>query len=45
MTGVRTYFKEIDEKISGRVRFGDGSYVEIKVEALHYSNVKTRNKE
>ncbi|GKC46200.1 zinc finger, CCHC-type containing protein, partial [Tanacetum coccineum] len=30
MTGVRTHFKEIDEKISGRVRFGDGSYVEIK---------------
>ncbi|GJX46176.1 zinc finger, CCHC-type containing protein [Tanacetum coccineum] len=30
MTGVRTHFKEVDEKISGRVRFGDGSYVEIK---------------
>ncbi|KAJ9560810.1 hypothetical protein OSB04_005970 [Centaurea solstitialis] len=30
MTGIRTHFKEIDEKISGRVRFGDGSYVEIK---------------
>ncbi|GJV03970.1 zinc finger, CCHC-type containing protein [Tanacetum coccineum] len=30
MTEVRTHFKEIDEKISGRVRFGNGSYVEIK---------------
>nr|GEW85952.1 zinc finger, CCHC-type [Tanacetum cinerariifolium] len=30
MTGIRTHFKEIDGKISGRVRFGDGSYVEIK---------------
>nr|GEX32815.1 ribonuclease H-like domain, reverse transcriptase, RNA-dependent DNA polymerase [Tanacetum cinerariifolium] len=26
----RTHFKEVDEKISGRVRFGDGSYVKIK---------------
>ncbi|GJT87180.1 zinc finger, CCHC-type containing protein, partial [Tanacetum coccineum] len=30
MTGIRTHFKEIDRKISGRIRFGDGSYVEIK---------------
>ncbi|XP_076885231.1 uncharacterized protein LOC143534677 [Bidens hawaiensis] len=30
MTGVRSHFKEINEAISGRVRFGDGSYVEIK---------------
>nr|GEY59349.1 zinc finger, CCHC-type [Tanacetum cinerariifolium] len=30
MTGMRTHFKEVDEKISGRVRFGDGSYVKIK---------------
>nr|GEY35884.1 ribonuclease H-like domain, reverse transcriptase, RNA-dependent DNA polymerase [Tanacetum cinerariifolium] len=30
MTGVREYFKELDEKVSGKVRFGDGSYIEIK---------------
>ncbi|GJW63466.1 zinc finger, CCHC-type containing protein [Tanacetum coccineum] len=30
MTGVKEHFKEIDEKITGNVRFGDGSYVEIK---------------
>ena len=30
MTGTKSHFKEIDEHISGRVRFGDGSYVEIK---------------
>ncbi|GJZ84085.1 zinc finger, CCHC-type containing protein [Tanacetum coccineum] len=30
MTGIRTHFKEIDGKFSGRIRFGDGSYVEIK---------------
>nr|GEW42699.1 ribonuclease H-like domain, reverse transcriptase, RNA-dependent DNA polymerase [Tanacetum cinerariifolium] len=30
MTGIRTHFKEVDEKISGRVRFGDGSCVNIK---------------
>nr|GEZ27152.1 zinc finger, CCHC-type [Tanacetum cinerariifolium] len=30
MIGIRTHFKEVDEKISGRVCFGDGSYVKIK---------------
>ncbi|GJT47682.1 zinc finger, CCHC-type containing protein [Tanacetum coccineum] len=30
MTGVRDHFKEIDEKVSGKVKFGDGSYIEIK---------------
>ncbi|GJU30961.1 zinc finger, CCHC-type containing protein [Tanacetum coccineum] len=30
MTGVRDHFKELDEKVSGKVRFGDGSYIEIK---------------
>ncbi|KAJ9566785.1 LOW QUALITY PROTEIN: hypothetical protein OSB04_002751 [Centaurea solstitialis] len=30
MTGVKDHFNEIDEKITGNVRFGDGSYVEIK---------------
>lgn len=30
MTGVRTKFKELDEKVTGRVKFGDGSTVEIK---------------
>ncbi|GKA86284.1 zinc finger, CCHC-type containing protein [Tanacetum coccineum] len=30
MTGVREHFKELDEKVSGKVRFGDGSYIEFK---------------
>nr|GEW99430.1 zinc finger, CCHC-type [Tanacetum cinerariifolium] len=30
MTGVREHFKELNEKVSGKVRFGDGSYIEIK---------------
>ncbi|GJW96594.1 zinc finger, CCHC-type containing protein [Tanacetum coccineum] len=30
MTGIREYFKELDEKVSGKVRFGYGSYIEIK---------------
>ncbi|GKC73726.1 zinc finger, CCHC-type containing protein [Tanacetum coccineum] len=30
MTGTKSHFKDIDESVSGRVRFGDGSYVQIK---------------
>nr|GEZ80631.1 zinc finger, CCHC-type [Tanacetum cinerariifolium] len=30
MTGVREHFKELNEKVSGKVRFEDGSYIEIK---------------
>ncbi|GJY42076.1 ribonuclease H-like domain, reverse transcriptase, RNA-dependent DNA polymerase [Tanacetum coccineum] len=30
MTGMREHFKELDEEVSGKVRFGDGSYIEIK---------------
>ncbi|GJU17375.1 zinc finger, CCHC-type containing protein [Tanacetum coccineum] len=30
MTGTKSHFRDIDESITGRVRFGDGSYVEIK---------------
>ncbi|XP_076937607.1 uncharacterized protein LOC143605339 [Bidens hawaiensis] len=30
MSGSREHFTELDEKISGKVRFGDASYVEIK---------------
>ncbi|KAJ0540969.1 putative RNA-directed DNA polymerase [Helianthus annuus] len=30
MTGVRSHFKELDETVTGQVRFGDGSHVEIK---------------
>ncbi|KAD4584327.1 hypothetical protein E3N88_21928 [Mikania micrantha] len=30
MTGVKSYFTKLDEKIMGQVRFGDGSQVEIK---------------
>nr|GFA27265.1 zinc finger, CCHC-type [Tanacetum cinerariifolium]GFA40053.1 zinc finger, CCHC-type [Tanacetum cinerariifolium] len=30
MTGVREHFKELDEEVNGKVRFIDGSYIEIK---------------
>nr|GEY65329.1 zinc finger, CCHC-type [Tanacetum cinerariifolium] len=30
MTGIRDHFENLDEKVSGRVKFGDGSYIEIK---------------
>ncbi|GJR08094.1 ribonuclease H-like domain, reverse transcriptase, RNA-dependent DNA polymerase [Tanacetum coccineum] len=30
MTGIKSHFRDIDENITGRIRFGDGSYVEIK---------------
>ncbi|PWA54556.1 ribonuclease H-like domain, Reverse transcriptase, RNA-dependent DNA polymerase [Artemisia annua] len=30
MTGVKEHFKELDEKVSGKVKFGDGSHIEIK---------------
>nr|GFA49495.1 zinc finger, CCHC-type [Tanacetum cinerariifolium] len=29
MTGIREHFKELDEKVSGKVRFEDGSYIKI----------------
>lgn len=30
MTGLRSKFKQLDETVTGRVRFGDGSYVDIR---------------
>ena len=30
MTGDRSLFQELDEKISGKIKFGDGSTVQIK---------------
>ncbi|GJU21073.1 zinc finger, CCHC-type containing protein [Tanacetum coccineum] len=30
ITGTKSHFRDIDESTTGRVRFGDGSYVEIK---------------
>nr|GEZ94468.1 zinc finger, CCHC-type [Tanacetum cinerariifolium] len=30
MTRIREHFKELDEKVSGKVRFEDGSYIKIK---------------
>nr|GEX08102.1 zinc finger, CCHC-type [Tanacetum cinerariifolium] len=30
MTRVREHFKELDEEVSGKVRFEDGSYIDIK---------------
>nr|GEU56454.1 zinc finger, CCHC-type [Tanacetum cinerariifolium] len=30
MTGTKSNFRDIDESVTGRVRFGDGSYVQIK---------------
>ncbi|GJU66453.1 ribonuclease H-like domain, reverse transcriptase, RNA-dependent DNA polymerase [Tanacetum coccineum] len=35
MTGVKEHFKEIDKKITRNIRFGDGSYVEIKGKGKH----------
>ncbi|GJT89234.1 zinc finger, CCHC-type containing protein [Tanacetum coccineum] len=29
MTGTKSHFRDIDESVTGRVRFGDGSYVQI----------------
>lgn len=34
MTGQRSKLKELDEKITGKVRFGDGSTIEIKEKGL-----------
>ncbi|GJT47212.1 zinc finger, CCHC-type containing protein [Tanacetum coccineum] len=34
MTGVREHFKELDDEVSGKVRFRDGSYIEIKGKGL-----------
>ncbi|GJR27081.1 zinc finger, CCHC-type containing protein [Tanacetum coccineum] len=30
MTGTKSHFRDINESITGRIRFGDGSYVQIK---------------
>ncbi|GJS49537.1 hypothetical protein Tco_0599658 [Tanacetum coccineum] len=30
MTGVKSHFRDINESVTGRVHFGDGSYVQIK---------------
>nr|GEZ75268.1 zinc finger, CCHC-type [Tanacetum cinerariifolium] len=30
MTGIKSHFRDIDESVIGRIRFGDGSYVQIK---------------
>nr|GEX75304.1 zinc finger, CCHC-type [Tanacetum cinerariifolium] len=30
MTGTKSHFRDIDESVTGRVHFGDGSYVQIK---------------
>nr|GEV81147.1 ribonuclease H-like domain, reverse transcriptase, RNA-dependent DNA polymerase [Tanacetum cinerariifolium] len=43
MTGVKEHFKEIEEKITGNIGFGDGSYVEIKGKG--YILLECKNKE
>lgn len=43
MTGEHAKFTELDEKITGRVKFGDGSAVEIKGKGL--INFKCKNGE
>nr|GEX09992.1 zinc finger, CCHC-type [Tanacetum cinerariifolium] len=30
MTGIKSHFRDIDESVTGRIHFGDGSYVQIK---------------
>ncbi|GKC23722.1 zinc finger, CCHC-type containing protein, partial [Tanacetum coccineum] len=45
MTGVREHFKDLDEKVSGKVKFGDGSYIEIRGKGLiliEYDDEKQR---
>nr|GEY19865.1 ribonuclease H-like domain, reverse transcriptase, RNA-dependent DNA polymerase [Tanacetum cinerariifolium] len=46
MTGVREHFKELDEKVSGKVKLGDDSYIEIRGKALEditpYEAIKKR---
>ncbi|GJX92942.1 hypothetical protein Tco_0347528 [Tanacetum coccineum] len=34
MMGMRDHFENLDEKVSGRVKFGDGSYIEIQYEKV-----------
>lgn len=34
MTGEISYFSEINESIKGKVKFGDGSYVDINGKGL-----------
>nr|GEW88632.1 ribonuclease H-like domain, reverse transcriptase, RNA-dependent DNA polymerase [Tanacetum cinerariifolium] len=41
MTGIREHFKELDEKVSGKVRFRDGSYIKIKGKA--YAKVPSQD--
>nr|GEW78931.1 ribonuclease H-like domain, reverse transcriptase, RNA-dependent DNA polymerase [Tanacetum cinerariifolium] len=41
MTEVREHFKELNEKVSGKVRFEDGSYIEIKEKA--YAKVPSQH--
>nr|GEX65952.1 ribonuclease H-like domain, reverse transcriptase, RNA-dependent DNA polymerase [Tanacetum cinerariifolium] len=43
MTGVGEHFKKLDEKVNRKVRFGDGSYIEIKGKDITpYEAIKRR---
>ena len=42
MTGERSYFTEINENIRGKVKFGDGSYVDINGKGSILFEAKTR---
>lgn len=41
MTGERSYFSEINENIKGKVKFGDGSFVDISGKASILFEAKT----
>nr|GEW52235.1 ribonuclease H-like domain, reverse transcriptase, RNA-dependent DNA polymerase [Tanacetum cinerariifolium] len=45
MTGVRDHFKELDKEVSGKLRFEDGLYIEIKRKDNGASNHMTGGKE
>ncbi|XP_076956879.1 uncharacterized protein LOC143632192 [Bidens hawaiensis] len=45
MTGNRGFFLELNERITGKVRFGDGSCVEIKGNGRYFSKKNQVNKD
>ncbi|GKB25008.1 ribonuclease H-like domain, reverse transcriptase, RNA-dependent DNA polymerase, partial [Tanacetum coccineum] len=44
MTGMRDHFENLDEKVSGRVKFGDGSYMKSK-EKVNCNRMRDGNKD
>ncbi|XP_022030648.1 uncharacterized protein LOC110931571 [Helianthus annuus] len=44
MTGNRVYFFELNERVTGKVKFGDGSYIDIRGKGSVLLEGKTREK-